>query len=170
MASLSEQIAAAPGQPSSVRIGVVDSVNPPVISVQGVVFSDVGFIQTFTPVAGDVVALLGQSPNSGSDPTSWLCLGAVTGEVQGYQAGEEPITFVSQTSATLNVVFPQPYPTGVVPNVHVNINSGAGATSQWHSRAINITNTGFTIFVFTAGAAGTWTNIPVGWSAFPRNA
>lgn len=170
MASLAQQIAAAPGQPSSVRIGVVSSTDPLTIEAQGTVFTDVGVVRGYTPTTGDVVALLGQSSASGSDPASWLCLGAVESAEEsfflGHQGGEILMSFVAATSDTQVVVFPQPFDASTTPNVHVNINSGAGATSQWHARAINISWQGFTMFVF--GPSSTWTNIPVGWSAFPR--
>lgn len=171
MASISQQIAAAPGQPSSVRIGRVDNTNPIVITAQGVVFNDVGFIRGYTPTTGDVVALLGQSSASGSDPTSWLCLGSVENQddgdqVLGYQAGAVELSFGPATSFTQVVLFPQPYPSTLMPNVHTNITSGVGATSQWHSRAINISWQGFTMFVF--GPSSTWTNVEVCWSVFPR--
>jgi hypothetical protein len=86
----------------------------------------------------------------------------------GYQAGQELITFVGLTAFTQAVLFPQPYPAGTNLSVHTNINSGVGATANWQSRAINISNTGFTIFVFTAGAASSWTNVGIVWSAFPQ--
>lgn len=77
MAGIADQTRAAVGAPSSVRIGLVESLAPLVISVQGVPFQTVGTLSSYTPVVGDTVALLGQSPTSGSDPTSWLALGAV---------------------------------------------------------------------------------------------
>jgi hypothetical protein len=76
MAGLAEAMQGAVGQPSSVRIGVVDSVNPLVVSAQGVPFNDVGYIGE-QPLAGDSIAMLGQSSEAGSDPASWLALGAV---------------------------------------------------------------------------------------------
>lgn len=162
---LPSQIRSTPGEPASVRIGTVVSVSPLSVSVQGTVFTGVGSAGSWSPVAGQTVALLGQSAEPSSDPASWMVLGSVESNPAGHQAGEEPITFVTQTSATLAVVFARPF--AAVPNVHTNINSGAGATALWQSRAINITTAGFTIFVYTTGAAASWTNVPVGWSAFP---
>lgn len=77
MAGLAEAVQGAVGQPASVRIGVVDSVDPVVISAQGVPFDDVGILEGEVPLVGDSVALLGQSSAVGSDPASWLALGAV---------------------------------------------------------------------------------------------
>lgn len=170
MASLSQQIAAVPGQPSSVRIGTVRSTNPIVITAQGVEFVDVGFIGGYTPTTGDVVALLGQSPASGSDPTSWLCMGSVVnqgagGRILGYQAGNLALSFGPATSFTTVVTFPQPFAAGTPLNIFTNINSGVGATANWHSRAINQAVNQFTLFVF--GPSSTWTNVNVQWGAFP---
>ncbi len=78
MAGLAEAIQGAVGQPASMRIGVVDSTSPLVISAQGVPFNDVGLLTSYAPQVGDVVALLGQSSGAGSDPASWLALGSIT--------------------------------------------------------------------------------------------
>jgi hypothetical protein len=168
MPGLAEAVHNAVGQPSSVRIGIIDSIEPPVVSAQGVPFEDVGFIDGYVPVVGDSVALLGQSSEAGSDPASWLALGkvvpsadVVTPDVP--QAGIANVTITAATSGTLIVSFDTPYDT--TPAISVNINSGAGATSQWHSRAINAVTTGFTIFLF--GPASSFT-VPVMWQAQPR--
>lgn len=168
MAGLAEAVQDAVGQPASVRIGIVTSINPLVISAQGVPFENVGYLGSFRPIVGQSVALLGQCSDSGSDPASWLALGSVHPVPPAYQSAQVLMTFASATSNVRAVVFPRPFP--AAPNVHVNINSGAGATSAWQSRAINITATGFDIFVYTTGAAVAWTDIPVGWSAFTRTA
>jgi hypothetical protein len=69
--------------------------NPLVITVQGVPFQTVGTLQSYIPQVGDSVALLGQSPTSGSDPTSWLALGKVT-------SGGQQI-FLSSLSPSVNL-------------------------------------------------------------------
>lgn len=84
-----------PGQPSSVRIGTVTGVNPLRVSVQGAVFNDVGTIGNLIPVVGMAVVLLGQSNNSGTDPTSWLVVGPAGAPFTG------PVTQI-----------PSPYPPG----------------------------------------------------------
>jgi hypothetical protein len=45
-----------------------------------------------------------------------------------------------------------------IPNVHVNLNSGAGSTANWHGRAISISTTGFTLFGFGPSSTfnGSW--------------
>lgn len=78
---LATQVRSAVGQPSTVRIGVVESVFPLTVDVQGAVFTEVGTLGSYFPLVGDTVALLGQSPQSGSDPTSWLALGSMHDEV-----------------------------------------------------------------------------------------
>lgn len=149
------------GQPSSVRIGTVADTTPLTVSVQGAVFTDVGILGSFSPILGQAVALLGQSPASGSDPTSWLVLGDIHPEAWGYQAGEELITFVAQTSFTLAVTFDHPFPSP--PIMSANIATTAGAAANWHARAAAVSTTGFTLFVF--GPSSTWTDIPVQWHA-----
>lgn len=74
MAGLAEAMQGAVGQPASVRIGVVDSINPIVVSAQGVAFENVGLLGDLALQPGDTVALLGQSSAVGSDPASWLVL------------------------------------------------------------------------------------------------
>jgi len=158
MAGLAEAVQNAVGQPSSVRIGMVDSIAPLVVSAQGVPFENVGVIDGYAPLVGDPVALLGQCSEAGSDPASWLLLGKVVpseGVLQdALQAG---------TSGTLAIAFARPYSTA--PSVSANINSGAGATASWQSRAINVSTTGFTLFIF--GPSSTFT-VPVQWQAQPR--
>lgn len=159
MATLTQQIASAPGQPSSVRIGTIASVNPTIVSIQGALFTDIGTVAAYYPQVGDVVAVLGQSNASGSDPTSWLVLGGLGAPTA--QAGSEAISFVTLTSFTTAVVFDQPF--SRQPSVSTNINNGTGSTAGWASRAFGVTTTGFTLFVF--GASSTWTNVDVQWQA-----
>ncbi len=76
MTGLADAVQGVAGQPSSVRVGVVESVSPPVITAQGVPFDDVGLLSSFLPLVGNPVVLLGQSSETGSDPASWVALGA----------------------------------------------------------------------------------------------
>lgn len=75
------------------------------------------------------------------------------------------LNFSSRTSHTVQVNFGYEFPRR--PNVYTNIHSGAGETDQWHSRAINVTNTGFTLRLFrAAGTSGSsWTDRDVFWHA-----
>lgn len=165
MTSLAQQITAAPGQPTSIRIGRVTSVNPVTVSVQGATFTDLGFLAFYSPMVGDSVALIGQSSQAGSDPASWLCLGKVSSQPSGLQASSVFVSFVALTSFTQAVVFPRPFPAGTGINVFTNINSGAGSTAGWNSRAFNITNLGFDLLVF--GPSNTWSNVNVQWGVLP---
>lgn len=76
--------------------------------------------------------------------------------------GIESLTFTTRTSFTKAVVFSTAF--SAAPGVHTNINSGSGPTSQWHSRAIDVTAAGFTLFVFSLQSAA-WTSEPVRWDA-----
>lgn len=76
--------------------------------------------------------------------------------------GSKTVSFTSVNSSLISVTFAIPFTN--TPKVLTNINSNAGATAQWHSRAVNITTSGFQILVFAA-SAGTWSNVEVQWSA-----
>jgi len=72
------------------------------------------------------------------------------------------ISFTTLNAATAVVNFGFTFP--AVPTVTTNIDSGAGATARWESRAITITTTGFTMFVYQSQATtGTWVDIPVSY-------
>lgn len=77
----------------------------------------------------------------------------------------ETISFTNVTSFTRNITFTTPFTT--VPHVSVNINSGAGPTARWGARAITVSTTGFTLFLFSGalGETGTWASVPVSWKA-----
>lgn len=90
---LVEAVSRAAGQPASVRVGIVDSVNPLIISVQGAPMVDVGVLNSFVPQVGNPVILLGQSPASGADPASWVCLGTATPAGMTLFQGISTLTF-----------------------------------------------------------------------------
>lgn len=82
------------------------------------------------------------------------------------QRGTEIISFTSQTSFTVSVVFPVAF--SAMPVVTTNINSGDGSTARWGSRAISVSPTGFTLFLFRGDGtdpAATWSGISVQWMA-----
>lgn len=108
-----------------------------------------------TPTGGQICWVTGDSCYYVYNGADWL-------KMHGAQIGTESISFSSVASFTATVSFPVAFIN--LPVVTTNINSGSGSTSQWHSRAINITNSSFQIFVF-ATSSGTWSNIPVQWSA-----
>lgn len=84
------------------------------------------------------------------------------------QTGVELVSFSSSDAETQAVSFGFTFPSN--PNVHVNINTGSGSAARWQSRAVNITTTGFDIFVFASsgGDTSTWSDIPVAWTAIYR--
>lgn len=89
----------------------------------------------------------------------------VPSPARALQDGIASVSFTSQTSYSQSVTFPTPFTT--VPTMSVNIASGAGAAAHWDARAINVTTTGFTLFVFapSGATAQTWSAIPVHWMA-----
>lgn len=160
---LPAQIQSTPGAPSSVRIGTVTGVNPVVVSLQGTVLDDVGFLGSYVPAVGDPVVLLGQSSTVSTDPTSWLALGSSNAvSPAAYQAGEETISFVALASFSTPIVFAQPF--AAPPAVVANINASSGTANLWFTRCHSVTTVGFTLLV-SAAAANTWTNILVQWQA-----
>ena len=72
--SFASQISKERGQPATVRIGIVTQVLPLLIDVQGTLMRGVGKLDSYLPMVGDYVALLGQSAVS-ADGSSWLALG-----------------------------------------------------------------------------------------------
>lgn len=70
------------------------------------------------------------------------------------QSGSVVISFSASTSESETVVFPRPYPAGVVPSVMVEHDGGAGFTNGVDS----ISNTGFTInTAYHSAITGSWT-------------
>lgn len=78
------------------------------------------------------------------------------------ERGEESISFGPATSFIQVVTFERIFST--LPTVLINIRSGAGATANWHCRAISISVSQFTLFGF--GPSSTWVSQPVQWAAF----
>lgn len=101
--------------------------------------------------------------------TAWLAGMRITGDrlaASDVQAGLLSVSFTSLSSYTRSVTFPEAFP--VAPVMFVEIASGAGTTGRYEARPINITPTGFTLFVLLSDAAegaDTWTDVPVHWIA-----
>lgn len=92
---------------------------------------------------------------------------SITNLTNWSRRGTVSFTFASSTSATMAVNFGFTFP--ATPTVTTNIDSGAGATARWESRAISATTTGFTMFVYQSQAvASAWTDIPVSYIALYR--
>lgn len=73
-------------------------------------------------------------------------------------------SFGPVTSVTFPVTFTHAF--SAQPCVTTQIMSGAGRTAGWQTRAISVTNAGFTFFLFQPnGVAGTWVNDQVNWTA-----
>lgn len=90
----------------------------------------------------------------------------IIGQVVAQQVGQELVNFTTLTQTTIAVTFPVPFL--VVPKVFTEIQSGAGSTARWDSRATAVTTTGFTMFVYSNDpAASTWVDVPVSWIAVP---
>ena len=103
MAGLAEAVQGAVGQPASVSVGTVDSIDPSVISAQGVPFEDVGLLSDYAPQVGDSVVLLGQSSAAGSDPASWLALGSLRPSTAPSPIAKR--AFVATQEATTSVAY-----------------------------------------------------------------
>lgn len=75
------------------------------------------------------------------------------------------VSFTTAGSFTTAVNFGFTFP--AAPTVVTNIDSGAGSTARFETRAITLTTTGFTLFVYTSvvGATSTWVDVPVSWIA-----
>jgi len=75
------------------------------------------------------------------------------------------VNFTSSGSFTTVVNFGFTFPT--VPAVVTNVDSGAGPTARFETRAITLTTSSFTLFVYTSvvGATATWVDVPVSWIA-----
>lgn len=141
---------------TGLRIGLasIDTTTGEVtVLVSGKVVS-CGYVDPRGFIEGAPVALLrGES--------SWLALGVTLAQPMAAEVGQELISFTTQTSFTVAVTFDRTFPS--VPHVFTNITSGAGSTAGWGSRAISVTQTGFTLFVF--GSSSTWASVPVDWFA-----
>lgn len=115
--------------------------------------------------------ILGQATNFNMNAACTFASATVSGNLtalQNLQAGSVSISFAALSSYTQAITFPTAFPAGVTPSVMTNINSSAGVTLRWGSRAYGITNTGFTLFLFKGDAADpaqTWSNVSVQWQA-----
>jgi hypothetical protein len=163
---LAHQTQKTAGIPNAMRTATIAAVSGGVVTLSiagGEISSGVGVLESYVPVVGDVVAVFRQD-------SSWLVVGSIGTNGIAAKAsvnGTVNMSFSAVNNATVAVSYGVSFP--VAPMVVTNIDSGAGATARWVSRAINITATGFTMFVFAADSAtNTWSNVPVSWSATAR--
>lgn len=151
------------GEPHTyLRTGTVDAVNSDgtldILMASGVIVPDVPKLATAYAPDGAVVQMI-------SIRGSLLVIGAVGGNaamgamVKTGTTTTGPSGTISYTAAvSFGVTFP------AVPNVHVNLNSGSGDSTQMNCRAINITTTGFTIFGYKPSGTATF-SLPHQWTA-----
>jgi hypothetical protein len=91
---------------------------------------------------------------------------SITNLTNWTRTGTVLMTFAALASATTPVNFGFTFPG--IPKVMGNITTTTG-TSLWAARPVDITTTGFTMYVFrTNGTAASWTDIPVDWVATYR--
>lgn len=90
---------------------------------------------------------------------------AITNLQNWTRRGTVLVNFTAVGSFTTIVNFGFTFPT--LPAVVTNIDSGAGPTARFETRAITLTTTSFTLFVYTSvvGATATWVDVPVSWVA-----
>jgi len=143
------------------RVGTVSAVNANgtlnITMSSGVIVPNVPKLATAYATVNTVVQMISQRG-------SLLVIGAVaSGGANGpmVKTGSASGGPSAATSWTLDVNYGVTFP--ALPNVHVNLNNGAGATAGWNVRAINITTTGFTIFAF--GSSTTFTTSEWRWTA-----
>jgi hypothetical protein len=132
------------------RIGIIVSVAPVTVDVQGARLPGHA-VGSYTPMVGDTVAVLRQDQ-------TWLILGKTTSDSATstgpvFQAGSASMTVAAAVSGTQNVTFARPFTR--IPAIATNINSGAGATAGWGSRAINIGLSTFQLFIFGSSSSFT---------------
>jgi hypothetical protein len=112
------------------------------------------------PVEGMHTTLADTNRTYRYDGSAWQPIAALV------QSGTVSLSFSSldQYSGT-GVTFPVAFP--AAPRVSINIHSGVGATGRWNGRAINVTATGFTPFVYSGadGATSTWSAVEIMWIA-----
>jgi H-type lectin domain len=117
------------------------------------------------------VSLLGVLVNEGrvwvqAVPPSGLYVVGFGGDTHGVARGEsgvETVSVVAAAGATLAVAFDHPFVNA--PTVLTNIPSSAGGSTNFVSRATNISTTGFTIFIFRTDGLSVTVSVPVAWTA-----
>jgi hypothetical protein len=165
LAAQTQKTAGIPNGMRTCTVAAVSSAGAITLAVNGgLVSSGVGSLKSYNPVVGDTVGVFRQD-------ASWLVLGSTAQSLvnaRGQLTGTISLTFTSAVSfssaVNFGATFTQP------PVVAPNIDSGAGPTARWCARAISITTTGFSMFVFAAdGVAATWASVPVSWTATARS-
>ncbi|WP_406083116.1 H-type lectin domain-containing protein [Micromonospora zamorensis] len=82
------------------------------------------------------------------------------------ETGQISVSFTGTSNTTHTVTFAQPF--AGIPRVTCEIVSAAAVTAQFEARPINITTTGFGLWVVItdlARTSQTWAGVPVDWRA-----
>lgn len=166
---LAHQTQKTAGIGNGMRTATIAAVNGNAVTLSisgGLITSGVGVVDSYTPSVGDVVAVFRQD-------SSWLVLGAITPPASGLgprntYTGAISVSFTSLPNTFIAVNFGVTFP--VPPAVFPNIDSNAGSTALWGSRATAITTTGFLLYLFQpTGIAATWASVQVSWIAVARS-
>lgn len=109
-------------------------------------------------------------PLYGAVPNVYMSTGGVLGRTtyrRKEDSGTRLLSFSNRASYTIRQNFAAGAGFTAAPVVTTNIASGDGSAAQWESRAIDIDDDGFTIFVYSSERlTSTWSGIPVCWYAF----
>ncbi|MGW0312005.1 H-type lectin domain-containing protein [Streptomyces flavidovirens] len=113
------------------------------------------------PAVGDLITLFRSSAGDWVTPGRFAGPGVARAE----QSGTLNMSWTTVSSIQQAVTFPVAFSTA--PRVMTNIHSSDGAVARWGSRAISITTTGFTVFLFApvSTATSSGASIPVQWIA-----
>ena len=133
------------------RMATVDSISPFTIIMDGDTVAQTALCMSGRPPVGTRVGVFMVPP--GVNLVFWDGTVIETG-------GITP-TFGPAVGYTEAVTFNSTFHTA--PAVMTNINTGAGYSAQWHSRAFSVTTTGFTFLLF--GPSTTWLGAEIQWLA-----
>lgn len=116
----------------------------------GLITSGVGVIDSYLPVAGDIVAVFRQD-------SSWLVLGAIGTSIgpqpRATQTGSVPVSVAAVDSVIIPITFPVAF--SAVPIVVANLNTVSGNARAWTTKAISATRTGASLWFESATAVAT---------------
>jgi hypothetical protein len=168
---LAAAVASSQGQPSTVRVGTVTSINPLQITLggpDGTVLNPaaVGLLQSYIPQIGDPVALLGQTVEGAEGSAStWLALGTAGGtgrlpSIVGYGSRDTstgtttgtalPVLRVDNIKVKLGNQYAIRMSTLLFSSVAANTSAtmrtylqGGGAAATTASQVVKIFNSGF---------------------------
>lgn len=148
---------------SSITNANLADVRPHLTTAGGIIVCNSGTKPTNADVApGQAIWLTDLKQLEFNDNGSWI----VRSLQQTIQTGNVSVTFSNKNSHSQVVTFPTAFSS--VPKVFTNLNSAAGETARWGTRAFNISTTGFTLFAFYGSnetSLLSWSGIQVQWQA-----